>query len=216
MSNNGWVSIHRKIIDSPVFQDSQAVHLWLYILLSANHKEGKVMRGNNVIVIPRGSFLTGRKSLSKATNISESKIQRLLKLFEIEGQIEQQTNSQYRVITICNYDKHQDSEHQLNSKRTATEQQLNTNNKVNNDNKVNKKKRAVFAKPSKSEVSEYILSKGYSVNAESFINYYVSNGWMVGKTKMKDWKAAIRSWQTRETKTQPNQTTSPSWELGSK
>ena len=46
----------------------------------------------------------------------------------------------------------------------------------------------------------YILEKGYSVDAESFVDYYTSKGWVVGKSPMKDWKAAIRTWNKNHAK----------------
>ena len=55
-----------------------------------------------------------------------------------------------------------------------------------------------FVPPSLEEVQAYISEKGYSVNAEAFINFYESKGWMIGKNKMKDWKAAVRTWQSKE------------------
>ena len=51
-----------------------------------------------------------------------------------------------------------------------------------------------FNPPSISEVEQYCIEKGYSLNADRFIDYYTANGWMVGKNKMKDWKAAVRNW----------------------
>lgn len=54
--------------------------------------------------------------------------------------------------------------------------------------------RSRFFPPTVDEVSAYCKEKGYSVDAERFVNYYTSNGWMVGKNKMKDWKAAVRNW----------------------
>lgn len=138
MPNRGWVSFHRKTVDAPFYKDSEAVHLWFHLVLSANHKDNKTMVGQTIVAIPRGSLLTGRKSLSSATGIHESKIQRLLKLFEKNEQIEQQTFTKYRLISITNYNEYQDSEQQVNSSRTATEQQLNTNNNDNNANHVNK------------------------------------------------------------------------------
>lgn len=56
-------------------------------------------------------------------------------------------------------------------------------------------------RPSVDEVQAYITEKGYSVNAEAFVNYYESNGWKVGKNPMKDWRAAVRTWQSKERKT---------------
>ena len=67
-------------------------------------------------------------------------------------------------------------------------------------------KRTRFARPSLEEVQDYINEKGYSVNAEQFIDYYESNGWKVGKNSMKDWKAAVRTWEARN-KNNPRPTT---------
>ena len=51
-----------------------------------------------------------------------------------------------------------------------------------------------FVPPSLKEVSAYCEEKGYKIDTERFIDYYTANGWMVGKNKMKDWKAAVRNW----------------------
>ena len=58
------------------------------------------------------------------------------------------------------------------------------------------KKSTRFVKPTEQEVSEYCREKGYTkVNAADFIDYYESNGWMVGKNKMKDWKRTVSRWE---------------------
>ena len=57
------------------------------------------------------------------------------------------------------------------------------------------KKRTVFKPPTIEEVRAYCLERGNSVDAERWHNHYRSNGWMVGKTKMVDWKAAVRTWE---------------------
>jgi len=57
------------------------------------------------------------------------------------------------------------------------------------------KKRKTFVKPSYEDVSEYCLERGKDVNAMSFINFYESKNWMIGKNKMKDWKACVRTWE---------------------
>ena len=61
-----------------------------------------------------------------------------------------------------------------------------------------KKKRKRFTPPTLEEVKAYCLESGYRIDAERFIDYYESNGWMVGRNKMKDWKAAVRNWAKRE------------------
>lgn len=54
---------------------------------------------------------------------------------------------------------------------------------------------ARFVKPTVEEVKKYAEEKGYTFDAEAFVAYYDSNGWMVGKQKMKNWKAACLTWQ---------------------
>jgi hypothetical protein len=56
-------------------------------------------------------------------------------------------------------------------------------------------KRKRFAPPTIDEVKEYCRERKNGVDAERFIDYYTSNGWLVGKNKMKDWKAAVRTWE---------------------
>jgi len=56
-------------------------------------------------------------------------------------------------------------------------------------------KRTSFQKPTLEEVIEYCKERGNKVIPEKWYNHYESNGWMVGKNKMKDWKAAVRTWE---------------------
>lgn len=60
-----------------------------------------------------------------------------------------------------------------------------------------------FIPPTVDEVREYCQERGNSVDPQRFVDYYSSNGWMVGKTKMKDWKAAVRTWEQREKSQRP-------------
>lgn len=56
-----------------------------------------------------------------------------------------------------------------------------------------------FTPPSVLEVAAYIKEKGYrQFTAQKFCNFYEAKGWMVGKNKMKDWKASVRTWGEKE------------------
>ena len=59
-------------------------------------------------------------------------------------------------------------------------------------------KRKRFEKPTLSQITQYCLERNNNVNAEQFYDYYESNGWKVGKNAMKDWKAAVRTWERSE------------------
>ena len=71
--------------------------------------------------------------------------------------------------------------------------------KENNIDRESKKAETAkrFTPPSIEEVQSYISEKEYSVDAESFVAFYTSKNWFVGKNKMKDWHAAIVSWEKR-------------------
>lgn len=60
-----------------------------------------------------------------------------------------------------------------------------------------------FIPPSVEEVADYCFERGNTVNPEVFVDFYSAKGWMLGKNKMKDWKAAVRTWERKE-KEQPN------------
>lgn len=65
------------------------------------------------------------------------------------------------------------------------------------DNEIIKKSniKKVFVPPTLDEIKTYCLERKNNVNADKWLSFYESKGWMVGKNKMKDWKAAIRTWE---------------------
>jgi len=144
MVDIGWVKLHRKLMSKGYYKKSEIVHLWIHILLRANHKPKEHYWNKENIIIQTGQFITGRKKLSEETGINESMVERILKILENEQQIEQQKTTKFRLITVKNWVSYQikdlpeqQIEQQVNNKRTTDEQQVNTNN---NDNKENNEK----------------------------------------------------------------------------
>ncbi|MBP1999728.1 hypothetical protein J2Z69_000747 [Paenibacillus shirakamiensis] len=134
---DGWIKLHRKILDNPVVcKDSDYAAVWMYLLLNATHKEYPAVFSGERILLQPGQLLTGRITIAEKFNIHESKVQRILKSFEIEQQIEQQTSNKKRLISILSWSDYQtdeqQNEHPVNNKRTTTEQQVNTNKNVKN------------------------------------------------------------------------------------
>jgi len=84
--------------------------------------------------------------------------------------------------------------------RSTVVQPTNNHKPITNNQET---KRERFAPPSVSEVAEYIKEKSYSVDAQQFVDFYSAKGWVVGSSKMKDWKAAVRTWENRNRKDQP-------------
>ena len=91
-TNNGFVKIHRKMLDNPVVcKDNDYFRVWLYLLLNASHKGYSAIFNGKKIELKAGQLITGRKSIAEKCNISESKAQRILKSFEIEQQIDRKS-----------------------------------------------------------------------------------------------------------------------------
>ena len=70
--------------------------------------------------------------------------------------------------------------------------------RLGKDNSIENRKR--FTAPTIEDVIAYCKERGNRVDPERFIDYYTSNGWKVGKNPMKDWKAAVRTWERSEPK----------------
>ena len=62
-----------------------------------------------------------------------------------------------------------------------------------------------FIQPTYEEVNLYCNERGNNVDAQAFVDFYTSNGWKVGNNPMKDWKAAVRTWEKRDNKKKPAQ-----------
>ncbi|MEX3715409.1 DnaD domain protein [Cytobacillus horneckiae] len=135
-------------MNNPVWQDPKLFKLWMLCLLEASHKEHDQLVGKQIVKLQPGQFITGRFSLSKLFNegakksdiVPESTVWRWLKWLEKNEFLNIKSSTKFSVITIKNWNLYQQSEHQMNNKRTANEQQMNTNNngnKGNNDNKNN-------------------------------------------------------------------------------
>ena len=83
---------------------------------------------------------------------------------------------------------------------------LNIDNKLNTDNPLKteeggkplKKKRKRFVPPTVQEVTDYKIERNSSIDPNQFVDFYTGKDWMVGKNKMKDWQAAFRTWEKRE------------------
>ena len=182
----GWIKIHRKFLDWEWFNKSEAVHLFMYLVLKANHKDGQ-WQG---IDIKKGQFVTSFGKISSDTGISLQTIRTLLKKFEKTNEINIKTTNKFTIVTLCKYECYQQENEPTNTQLT-NEQQTTNKQLTTNKNDKNEKK---FIIPTFNDVLEYCMQNNLDVDGIKFINFYESKGWMVGKNKMKDWKAAIRTW----------------------
>ena len=129
MAMDGWIKLHRKIQRWEWYTDSNMVHLFIHLILSANHEDGKW----HGVEVKKGQVVTGRKSLSQATGISEQTIRTCLERLKSTSEITIQPTNRFSVISVVNYKDYQfptDASNQPTNQ--PTNQQLTTNKNVKN------------------------------------------------------------------------------------
>ena len=146
----GYIKLHRKILESSVFASQLGLKIWVWCLLKANFKPKftsiKIGKGESTVKIDRGSFIFGRFKAEDELNIDGSTIYKWIKRFEDDDMIKIQSNSHYSIISICNYDSYQQFEDDevatiqqpCNSQVATIQQPCNTTNNANKDNNVKK------------------------------------------------------------------------------
>ena len=149
-SNNGWIKLHRKLLDNPVvMKDSDHLAVWIYLLLNASHTEYPVLFGGKKISLKAGQLITGRKSIASTLGISESKVRRILDLFEIDQQIDRQRSNKNSLVSILNWDKYQIFDQQIDqqatNKRPTSDQQVTTNKNNKNIKNIKECKEIIYS-----------------------------------------------------------------------
>ena len=140
---DGFIKLHRKTLESSIFENPNLFKTFAWCLMKATYKERKVMVGLKEIELKPGQFITGRKAASEELNFPESSAWRFLKTLESMEVISLNPNNKFSVVTIENWGLYQDesekmdskwtaSEQQVNNKWTASEQQMDTNKKEKN------------------------------------------------------------------------------------
>lgn len=134
MALSGWIKLHRALSDHWLASNPDSLSVWVHLLMLANHAETKRQINGSVLTVLPGQIITSRRSLSEKTGVQESKVERILRRLESEQQITQRGLSKFRVISIVNWAEYQSieqqNEQQVNSRRTASEQQVNTPEEV--------------------------------------------------------------------------------------
>lgn len=133
----GWIKVYRQMLDNPIVcKDSDHIAVWIYLLLNATHTEYDTLFKGKRTTLQKGQLITGIISISKKLKINKDKVQRILKRFEIDKQIEQQTSNKNRLITILNWDKYQIVDKQFDKQMInnckTTDKQVITNKNINN------------------------------------------------------------------------------------
>ena len=168
-SHQGWIKLHRAVLDWQWFGDPNTTHVFMYCLLKANHKDNM----HRDTLVKRGTFLTGRDLISRETGCSVREVRTALKRLESANVLTSKTSCQGTVIEVLNYDRYQQidqqNDQQATNERPTNDQQA-TSNK--NDKKEKKDKNtlsddAPSAKDGVLELIEEEIETGPTIEEEA-------------------------------------------------
>lgn len=198
----GYVPLWRKTEDSAVFRNAELLQLWILLLIRTTHKPyvASVPTGIGFtdVSLQPGDVLFGRYEFAKRLRCPPGSIpKRIQKLISL-GNITTKSNTHYSIISIINWDIYAEA---LNNKKQPRKQAGNkqeTHTSIINTETQDQEQGGTgkrFRPPSLDDVTQYCKERGNTINPKLFIDKYTANGWMVGKNKMKDWKATVRTWE---------------------
>ena len=198
MTWTGHVRLDRSILDWEWYGDINTCRLFVHMILRANWKDGRFQG----VEVPRGSFVSSYQNLASETGLSIKNVRTALKHLETTGEVAVNRHSKFSVFIVKNYCKYH-SDGTVTGSQVAVKWQSSGSQvaTIEESKKVRKKEIDIgvrFTPPTLENVIGYCREKGYSVDAERFIDFYSSKGWMIGKNRMKDWKAAVRNWARQE------------------
>lgn len=135
----GWIKLHRSIIDSAVFSDSDVLKVWIWLLCNVAYDDHDVVYLGKVIPLKQGQIITGRQKLSQQIGMSEGKIYRAINILKNLGNITVKSNNRYSIITVENWVKYQNDFPKFTIDITPIKQQNEQQNKQQNNGKSNSK-----------------------------------------------------------------------------
>ena len=196
--NRGYVKLWRKSLDAGWLQNHQLWAFWSWSLMKATYKEFDQIVGFQTIHLMPGDFIFGRKKAAKELKISDRSIRTILNFLKTSGNLTIKTTNKFSIISIANWETYQQTEiiSDQQSDQPPTSHRPATDHKQEVKEYKNKRNN-IFIVPSLEEITAYCKERKNQINPQTFLDHYTGNGWMVGKNKMKDWKAVTRTWETR-------------------
>ena len=133
--------------------------------------------------------------LASVTGHQVGTIKQALSIFKDLGLVDVLDNGAIYMLDIQNFIGKGSSEADRKREYRQRIETDRTNVQIHSSAKSTTTKRKRFEKPSISDIKQYCIERNNNVDAQHFYDHYESNGWKVGKNSMKDWKAAVRTWE---------------------
>ena len=133
MNNQGWIKLHRKIVDNKIWANSDGLKVWLWCLLKASHNKVTILVGRQNVNLDDGEFIFGRLSASEELCMSPSTVRNWITFLKQDSYLDIKSNNKYSIITIKNWNDYQSLDSKVDNKIKTNEKQIDTNNNDKND-----------------------------------------------------------------------------------
>ncbi|MFA6359047.1 MAG: hypothetical protein WCY09_10415 [Candidatus Omnitrophota bacterium] len=198
MENQGWIKIHRKLLETSFAKKPTIGWLFICLLLKANHKENKFLFNKQEIIIKPGQFLTGRKELATSAGLTEMQTRYALTCLKVTNTITIKTTNKFSVITILKYNQYQNINQQSNqpvtNKQPTSNQPVTTNNNVKNDKNVIPTSKNSLTSCTDEELKEISLLLDVSLEAVKRTHEIIKNKIASKEFKNKTVYWSLRNW----------------------
>ena len=179
---SGWIKLHKTLKDWQWYDDHNATRLLVHLLLSVNYKDKEWKEQT----IKAGTYVTSWENLSKEIGLSVKQTRVAMDKLERSKEVARHATNKWQAVSLIKWDKLQCEDVE---KGSQTDKQRATT-------KESKEIKNIFIPPNFNDILEFCMQNDLDLDANKFINFYESKGWLVGKAKMKNWQAAVRNWAT--------------------
>lgn len=209
---SGWIKISRDIRENWVWDEPRYLKWWLDILMMASYKNKKVLVGNELIELERGSFITSQSQLAKRWNADRRTVKKYLDLLQDAQMIVHILHSKKTIVKVLNYSIYQDTGESIWTTSGTDECTDNCTGGCTDEcaqHKKGKKEKNIYIlaqgagarviPPTLEDVKSYCKENNLVVNPEEFFRAYDPD-WMKGNEPIRDWQGLLRGWNRKAVK----------------
>lgn len=219
MANEGYIKLYRRMMKWGWYTDTPTKCVFLHLLFLACY-EPCYFKG---VHLEPGQAVSSIRQIATDTGLTVKQVRTAINHLKETQEVAQSPYGKFSVFTVNNYNDYQCTGTDEGKQRAqkghseGTLPNIKKNKEVKNtpynppqgDEGVSVPKR--FVPPTPEEVNTYCRERNNGIDGSEFCDFYTSKGWKVGKNPMKDWKAAVRTWERSRKQNAPQPKTESGW-----
>lgn len=219
MANEGYIKLYRRMMKWGWYTDTPTKCVFLHLLFLACY-EPCYYKG---VHLEPGQAVSSIRQIATDTGLTVKQVRTAINHLKETQEVAQSPYGKFSVFTVNNYNDYQCTGTDEGKQRAqeghseGTLPNIKKNKEVKNtpynppqgDEGVSVSK--LFVPPTPEEVNTYCRERNNGIDGSEFCDFYTSKGWKVGKNPMKDWKAAVRTWERSRKQSAPQPKTESGW-----